>query len=78
MEMKMLGWMAGVTRFDRGCIQDIRNRFGVATITDELRESRLRWYGHVLRAGKGTVCKVGFDHDVSGKRARRSSNAALA
>ncbi|EYC17971.1 hypothetical protein Y032_0029g1984 [Ancylostoma ceylanicum] len=23
---------------------------------------------HVLRAGEGTICKVGFDLDVSGKR----------
>ncbi|EYB83250.1 hypothetical protein Y032_0339g2956 [Ancylostoma ceylanicum] len=38
--------------------------------TDKLRESRLRWYGDVLCAEKGTVCKVGFDLDVSGKRPR--------
>ena len=68
MEMKMLRWMAGVTRLDRICNEDIRNRFGVAAISDKLRETRLRWYGHVLRAEEGTVRKVGFDLEVSGKR----------
>ncbi|EYC06858.1 hypothetical protein Y032_0073g739 [Ancylostoma ceylanicum] len=36
MEMKMLRWMAGITRLDRICNQDIRQRFGVAPITDKL------------------------------------------
>ncbi|KIH67376.1 hypothetical protein ANCDUO_02294 [Ancylostoma duodenale] len=36
MEMKMLRWMARVTRLDPISNQDIRNRFGVAAISDKL------------------------------------------
>ncbi|KIH43262.1 hypothetical protein ANCDUO_26736 [Ancylostoma duodenale] len=68
MEMKMLRWMAGVMRLDRICNEDIRDRFGIAAISDKLRESRLRWYGHVSRAKEGTACEVGFDLEVPGKR----------
>ncbi|EYC11992.1 hypothetical protein Y032_0048g1550 [Ancylostoma ceylanicum] len=68
MEMKMQRWMAGITRLDRICNQDIRQRFGVAPITDKLREARLRWYGHVLRAESDSVCKFGFNLGLTGKR----------
>ncbi|KAL6728321.1 hypothetical protein Aduo_010102 [Ancylostoma duodenale] len=68
MEMKMLRWMAGVTRVDRIRNEKIREWFGIATIADELRETPLRWYGHVLRANKETVCRVGLDLEVPGKR----------
>ncbi|EYC12765.1 hypothetical protein Y032_0046g1411 [Ancylostoma ceylanicum] len=68
MEVWMLRWMAGITRLDRICNQDIRQRFGVTPITDKLREARLRWYGHVLRAESDSVCKIGFNLDVTGKR----------
>ncbi|EYB99272.1 hypothetical protein Y032_0123g1113 [Ancylostoma ceylanicum] len=68
MEMKMLLWMAGITRLDRICNQDIRQRFGVAPITDKLREARLRWYGHVPCAEGDSVGKIGFNLGVTGKR----------
>ena len=70
MEMKMLRWTAGVTRMDRICNDDIRKKFGVAPIVDKMRESRLRWYGHVLRAKADTVCKTGLQLEVLGKRPR--------
>uniref|UniRef100_A0A183GT88 Endo/exonuclease/phosphatase domain-containing protein n=1 Tax=Heligmosomoides polygyrus TaxID=6339 RepID=A0A183GT88_HELPZ len=35
-----------------------------------LREARLRWYGHVLRANDDTVCKIGLNLKVPGKRPR--------
>ncbi|EYB85435.1 hypothetical protein Y032_0298g1758 [Ancylostoma ceylanicum] len=68
MEMKMLRWMAGITRLDRIYDQDIRQRFGVAPITDKLHEARLRWYGHVLPAESDSSCKIGFNLGVIGKR----------
>ncbi|VDO19279.1 unnamed protein product [Heligmosomoides polygyrus] len=49
METKMLRWTAGVTRIDRIRNDAIRQKFGVAPISDKMREARLRWYGHVLR-----------------------------
>lgn len=48
-EMRMLRWMCGLTRMDRIRNDDIRSLVEVATISDKLCESRLRWPGHVLR-----------------------------
>ncbi|VDO65718.1 unnamed protein product [Heligmosomoides polygyrus] len=55
MKTKMLRWTAGVTRLDRLRNDTIRQRFGVAPISDKLPEARLRWYGHVLCANDDTV-----------------------
>ncbi|EYC44370.1 hypothetical protein Y032_0463g1909 [Ancylostoma ceylanicum] len=68
MEMRMLRWMGGITQLDRICNQDIRQRFGVVAIDDKLREARLRWFGHVLRAKGDKVCRIGYDLEVPGKR----------
>ncbi|KIH64272.1 hypothetical protein ANCDUO_05419 [Ancylostoma duodenale] len=73
MEMKMLCWMAGITRLDHICNGDIRQRFGFAPIMGKLREARLRWFDRVLRADSNSVCKVGFNLDVAGKRAKGRS-----
>ncbi|VDP03166.1 unnamed protein product [Heligmosomoides polygyrus] len=70
METKMLRWTAGVTRLDRVCNDAIRQRFGVALITEKLREARLRWYDHILRANDDTVRKIGLNLEVPGKRPR--------
>ncbi|EYC37913.1 hypothetical protein Y032_0757g2097 [Ancylostoma ceylanicum] len=67
METKMLRWTAGVTRAYRIRNEKIRERFGIAPIADKLREIRLRWYGHVLRANEDTICKEGLDLEVPGK-----------
>jgi len=48
-EMRMIRWMCGFTRFDRirnGVIKDLAK---VAPIEEKMRESRLRWFGHVKR-----------------------------
>nr|CDJ96727.1 RNA-directed DNA polymerase (reverse transcriptase) domain containing protein [Haemonchus contortus] len=54
--------------FDRVPRVVIWERFGVAPIVDKIREARLRWYGHTLRAKNGSVRKIGLNLDVSGKR----------
>ncbi|KIH50643.1 hypothetical protein ANCDUO_19276 [Ancylostoma duodenale] len=68
MEMRMLRWMGGITQLDRISNQDVQQRFGVVAIADKLREERLRWFGHVLRADGDKVCRIGFDVEVSEKR----------
>ncbi|EYC07314.1 hypothetical protein Y032_0071g588 [Ancylostoma ceylanicum] len=60
--------MAIITRLDRICNQDIRQRFGIVPITDKLRGAGLRCYGHMLRAENDSVCKIGFNLGVTGKR----------
>ncbi|VDP27136.1 unnamed protein product [Heligmosomoides polygyrus] len=70
METKMLWWTVGFTRLDRVQHGSIRQRFGVTPIVEKLREARLRWYGHVLRASGDTVRKTELNFEMPGKRSR--------
>ena len=48
-EMRMLRWMSGVTKLDRIRNEGIRGTTKVGEISKNVQESRLKWYGHVLR-----------------------------
>ncbi|KAF3666290.1 Proteasome subunit beta type-7 [Capsicum annuum] len=50
-EMRILRWMCGHTRKDRVRNEIIREKVGVASMGDKMREMRLRWFGHVMRRG---------------------------
>ncbi|XP_063358836.1 uncharacterized protein LOC134648275 [Cydia amplana] len=56
-EMKMLRWAAGVTRLDKVKNEYIRGSYKVAPITNKVTESRLRWYGHVMRRPEDHVVR---------------------
>ncbi|EYC35823.1 hypothetical protein Y032_0974g3262 [Ancylostoma ceylanicum] len=38
--------------------EKIRERFGITPIADKLRKTRIRWYGHVLRANEDNIGEV--------------------
>ena len=46
----MLRWMSGVTKLDRIRNEIIIGTRNVLTISKKVDESRLKWYGHVLRS----------------------------
>ena len=48
-EMKMIHWMCGYTRMDKIRDQAIIEKVGVAPVEHKMRETRLRWFGHVKR-----------------------------
>jgi len=46
-EMRMIRWMCGYIRLDRIRKEMIREKVGFAPIEDKMRETRLKWFGHV-------------------------------
>jgi len=49
-EMRMIRWMCGCIRVDKIRKEVIRNKFKVAPVEDKIRDTRLRWFGHVKRS----------------------------
>ncbi|KAJ0888605.1 putative reverse transcriptase domain-containing protein [Helianthus annuus] len=69
-EMRMLRWMCGHTRLDRIRNEVFREGLGVASISDKIREGRLRWFGHVKRRQTTAPVRVVETLTVEGKRGR--------
>ena len=69
-EMRMLRWMSGVTKLDRIRNERIRGTTKVGEISKKVQESRLKWYGHVLRREEEYVGKIVMAMEVPGKRRR--------
>ena len=70
-EMRMLRWMSGVTKMDRIRNERIRGTTKVGEISKKVQESRLKWYGHVLRREDECVGKRVMAMEVPGKKRRR-------
>ena len=72
-EMRMLRWMSGVTKLDRIRNEIIRGTTKVGEISKKVQESRLKWYGHVLRREEeyvGNYIKRVMVMEVPGERRR--------
>jgi hypothetical protein len=48
-EKTMIRWMSGVTLRNGKTSEEIRNRLGIVSVSDLVRQGRLRWFGHVER-----------------------------
>ena len=70
-EMRMLRWMNGVTKLDRIRNERIRGTTKVGEeMSKKVQESRLKWYGHVLRREEEYVGKRVMVMEVPGKGRR--------
>ena len=69
-EMRMLRWMSGVTKLDRIRNERIRGTTKIREISKEVQESRMKWYGHVLRREEEYIGKRVMVMEMPGKRRR--------
>ena len=56
----MIRWICGVTLKDRCKGEELRKRLDIEDVADEIRRSRLRWFGHLERKEAGdwvSVCR---------------------
>ena len=67
-EIRMERWMSGVNKLDRIRKEIIRGATKVGEISMKVHESRLKWYGHVLRREYEYVGKRAMAMEVPGKR----------
>ena len=69
-EMKMLKWEIGVTRREKIRNEVVRGKLRIKEISAKIKESRLRWYGHVRRKEEIYVGKRVMEMKLPGKRGR--------
>ena len=55
-ENMMVRWICGVTLKSKISSEELRERLGIESIQDVVRQGRLRWYGH----GKESQMKTGL------------------
>ncbi|KAK3539478.1 hypothetical protein QTP70_008874 [Hemibagrus guttatus] len=69
-ELKMLRFSLGVTRLDRIRNEYIRGTAHVGRLGDRVRETRLRWFGHVQRRESEYIGRRMLDMELPGRRQR--------
>ena len=69
-EMKMLRFAMGVTGKDKIRNEYIRSTIKVERLGMKMRESRVRWYGHVMRRDQKYVGRKIMEMELPGKRRR--------
>ncbi|KAK3535468.1 hypothetical protein QTP70_016891 [Hemibagrus guttatus] len=69
-ELKMLRFSLGVTRLDRIRNEYIRGTAHVGRLGVKVRETRLRWFGHVQRRESEYIGRRMLDMELPGRRQR--------
>ena len=69
-ERMMIRWMCGVTLKDRKSNIELRERLGVESVSEVVRRSRLRWFGHVERKSGDDWVATCRDLEVEGVKGR--------
>ena len=69
-EKMMIRWMCGVTLRNGKSSEEIRNRLGILSVSDLVRQGRLRWFGHVERKDADDWVSACRNMAVSGERGR--------
>lgn len=67
MEMRMARWASGVSLLDHIQNNVIRQYMGIVPITNKMRERRLQWFGHVLRASQDKIISAAHHLEISGR-----------
>ena len=70
-ESSMMRWMCGSKMQDRAPISSLRSSLGeIPSITDQARNGRLRWYGHVERREEDDWLKKSCNLEIEGRAPR--------
>ena len=73
-ELRMLRFAMGVTRLDKIKNTHVRGTANVVRIGKKVRETRLRWYGHVLRRNAEYVGKRVIGMDLPREEEKRETS----
>ena len=69
-EKIMIRWICGVTLRNRKSSEEIRNRLDIVSVSDLVRQGRLRWFGHVEHTDADDGVSDCRNMKVSGERDR--------
>ncbi len=72
-EKMMIRWMCGVTLKDGITSEELRQWLAVVSVSNRVRQGRLRWFGHVERKDEGDWVSACRDMSVAGERGRGRS-----
>ena len=68
-EMRMLRWQCGVTLRDKVRNEHLRGSLKITSISNKIKENRLRWYGHVKRRDENHPTRKILEFEPTGRRA---------
>ena len=69
-EKRMVRWMCGTSLHEKRRSEGLLQLMGLKKIMDEIRQGRLRWYGHVVRREEDRWLTEGWRFEVEGPRPR--------